>query len=65
MFKFVVEGMSCGGCARSVTNALKGADPQAEVVVDLADKKVTVESSKDAATLRAAIEKAGFDVQGP
>jgi copper chaperone len=62
MIKFNVQGMTCGGCARAVTNAVQQADPAASVDVDLAGKTVSVESSADPARLKAAIEEAGYTV---
>ncbi len=35
MIRFKVANMSCGGCARAVTAALRGVDPDAEISVDL------------------------------
>jgi copper chaperone len=62
MIKFNVQGMTCGGCARAVTNAVQQADPAASVDVDLAGKTVSVETSADPARLKAAIEDAGYAV---
>ena len=63
MFDFQVNGMTCGGCARAVTNAVKSVDAAANVQVDLAAKRVTVDSTADAAKIRSAIEDAGYDVE--
>lgn len=58
---FKVADMSCGHCVGSITKAVKTADPSAEVDVDLAGKQVRVRSAAaPAATLRQAIEDAGF-----
>lgn len=62
---YLVEGMSCGGCARSVTNAVQKAAPGTTVTVDLEGGRVTVDGDADEATVRAAVEKAGFDFKGP
>jgi copper chaperone len=60
-----VEGMSCGGCEKSIRNALLTHDGVTEVnasheagtvTVDFDDKKI------QPAALREAIETAGFDV---
>ena len=40
-----VSGMTCGGCVRAVTNAIKAAVPSARVDVDLAAGKVTVDGA--------------------
>ena len=62
MIKFNVNGMTCGGCARAVTNAVQQIDPAASVDVDLAAKTVSVESSADDGEVKAAIEEAGYTV---
>ncbi|WP_371421481.1 heavy-metal-associated domain-containing protein [Tardiphaga sp.] len=62
MIDFKVQGMTCGGCVRGVTNALKRVDADAVVDVDLAGKTVSVNSTADAQQLKQAIEKAGFAV---
>ena len=63
MLEFTVTGMTCGGCARAVTNATKAVDDAATVQVDLASKRVAVESAADPATVRSAIEEAGYAVE--
>ena len=60
MMKFRVEGMTCGGCARGVTNAVRAIDPEAEVEVDLAAKSVAVRSNASADRIRSAIDEAGY-----
>ena len=60
---YSVLGMSCGGCANSVTNAIKDAAPGADVKVDLDAKSVTVNGA-DEATVREAVEGAGFEFAG-
>ncbi len=42
---FNVEGMSCNHCAKAVTKAVQQLDPQAQVQVDLAGKKVEIVST--------------------
>ena len=63
MLAFQVNGMTCGGCARAVTNAVKSADDLAIVQVDLAAKRVTVQCATDAAKIQSAIREAGYDVE--
>jgi copper chaperone len=58
--RFRVEGMTCGGCAAAVTKVVQRQDPGAEVAIDLAKGMVDVRSAADAATLAAAITKAGY-----
>ena len=40
MQQFNVQGMTCGHCARAVTQAITAQDPAAEVRIDLAAGKV-------------------------
>ncbi|MFY8048012.1 MAG: heavy-metal-associated domain-containing protein, partial [Erythrobacter sp.] len=47
MIDFKVQGMTCGGCARGVTNALQRVDANAVVNIDLARKTVSVNSTAD------------------
>ena len=42
MFRYKVDKMGCGGCAKSVTRAVLGIEPNARVEVDLGAKLVTV-----------------------
>lgn len=60
-----VEGMSCGGCEKSISNALLGKDgvnsveashSAGTVAIDFDDGKIQADA------LAAAIEAAGFDV---
>lgn len=60
---YSVIGMSCGGCAKSVTNAILDAAPGAEVDVDLDAKAITV-SGADQAAVKQAVEDAGFEFVG-
>jgi len=57
---FTVEGMTCGGCAGSVTRAVQQADKNARVEVDLATKTVKVESTLPSLQIIDAITNAGF-----
>ena len=60
-----VDGMTCNGCVRSVTNALTRALPDVKVDVSLADNRVTVSGSHTPEQIAAAVEDAGFDYTGP
>ncbi|MCW2242845.1 heavy-metal-associated domain-containing protein [Azospirillum canadense] len=64
MLSFKVPDMSCGGCAASVRKALGTVEGVQEVEVDLATKDVRVAGSAKPDLVRAAIEKAGFEVEG-
>jgi copper chaperone len=58
-----VSGMTCGGCVRAVTNAIKAAAPAARVDVDLPNGRVTVEGA-GADVVHRAVEDAGFGFGG-
>ncbi|MDT8840111.1 heavy-metal-associated domain-containing protein [Paraburkholderia fungorum] len=59
--EFQVNDMSCGGCARSITNAVKQVDPAASVDVDIAQKTVKVSSSVSPEKVLNAISEAGYN----
>ncbi|ANC91253.1 copper chaperone [Azospirillum humicireducens] len=61
---YKVDGMTCGGCARSVSNAIIKAAPDAAVTVDLATGTVLVDGGIAAEVVRQAVEAAGFDFGG-
>lgn len=61
---YTVEGMSCGGCAKSVTTAITEALPGATVTIDLEKAAVTVDGADDDAAVESAVEGAGFDFKG-
>ena len=58
-----VGGMSCSGCADSVTRAVTRVAPDARVVVDLASGRVDVSGAPSREVVAAAIEKAGYDIK--
>ena len=59
-----VDGMSCGGCVKSVTGVLTALDGVAKAEVSLEQKQAVVEFDAAKLTrdaLKAVIEDAGFD----
>ncbi len=65
---YKVLGMTCGGCASSVTKAIQAASPEAAVDVDIEANEVNVEGPGgiiDDATIKQAVEGAGFEYAGP
>jgi copper chaperone len=62
--KYKVSGMTCGGCVRSVTNAITARDATAKVQVDLPAGIVTVDGDLSEDTVKDAVEGAGFDFGG-
>ena len=56
-----VPDMTCGHCVATIQSALKGADPQAQVRIDLAAHRVEIDPvHADTQALRLAIEDAGY-----
>ena len=64
MLKLKVAGMSCSGCASSVTRAVAAAAPGAKVSVDLKSGEVAIDGAVSKQAVVAAIEDAGYDVVG-
>jgi len=60
---YKVLGMTCGGCAKSVTNAILDVSPDAEITVNLDEKTVSVNGADEAAVIQA-VEDAGFEFSG-
>jgi copper chaperone len=60
MLELNVTGMTCGHCVHAVTQAVRTLDPQADVQVDLASKRVRVEGHSSAGELIAALGAAGY-----
>ena len=58
--QLLIENMTCGGCARSVTKAIELVDPQASVQADPASLRVQVQTSASEAQIVAALTDAGF-----
>ena len=58
-----VNGMTCGGCANSVTKAIQASAPGVQVEVNLDAKTVSV-AGVDANTVKQAVEDAGFEFAG-
>ncbi|MBI1171472.1 copper chaperone [bacterium] len=60
MLDLTIPDMTCGGCARGVTAAIKAIDPGAELVIDIDSHKVQVKTSATAEAVKAAVVEAGF-----
>jgi copper chaperone len=59
---FSVMGMTCGHCEKSVVQAVKVLDPQAQVVADRTSNTVQVQSTQPRDALAAAIAEEGYAV---
>jgi copper chaperone len=60
MLRYHVEGMTCGHCVQTVTKAVLGVDGAANVNIDLASKRVEVETTAQADQIATAILDAGY-----
>nr|WP_321462662.1 heavy-metal-associated domain-containing protein [uncultured Cohaesibacter sp.] len=60
MITLNVKEMACGGCVKSVTEAVKSVDASAEVDASLETGEVKVTSGANPESIRSAIEEAGF-----
>jgi copper chaperone len=60
MLELDVTGMTCGHCVRAVTQAVRALDPEADVQVDLAARRVRVEGRSTAAELIRVLGAAGY-----
>lgn len=62
MYELQVEGMTCGGCVRGVTRSVQSIDSNARVDVDLAAKKVRIDTQASLDAVKSAISAAGYPV---
>lgn len=64
MIRFTVPDMTCGGCVRGVTRAIRGVDSEARVEADPVTREVRVEGTRaDEAALLDALAEAGFPAE--
>ncbi len=61
MIEFDVQDMSCGHCAAVITKAVHVRDPQATVQIDLATKRVRIESALPREALKQTLDEAGYE----
>lgn len=62
MYEIKVSGMTCGGCAGSITNALKSLDSKAQINIDLNSQTVQINTTRTKEEISLAIKEAGFEV---
>jgi Cu+-exporting ATPase len=62
MYELTVEDMSCNHCVGRVTKTVQALDKDAQVAIDLATKRVRIESTAALDTIAAAIDGAGYPV---
>ena len=61
--QFHIENMTCDACARRITNAILGVDPQAQVTADPPSRKVKVTTQADQQALLGALAEAGYPAE--
>ena len=59
---FSVNGMNCGHCTKTITNAILAVDPSAKVETDIPSKTVKVSSEQSIEVLSSTISEAGYEV---
>lgn len=60
MHEFDIAALSCGHCARAVTEAVHEVDPDARVDVDLSRKHIVVHTQAARERVAAALLEAGY-----
>ncbi|AOF81991.1 heavy-metal-associated domain protein [Methyloversatilis sp. RAC08] len=60
MIEFTVPDMTCGHCAGRIRSAVAEVDAKATVDIDIAGKRVRIESAKDEALFREALDDADY-----
>ncbi len=66
MITFEVNDMTCGHCVSMIAKAVKQTDADAKLAVDLASKRVQIDSANaDEAELKSAIGEAGYTPTSP
>lgn len=64
-YTLIVKGMTCGGCERAMSSALRKVEGVREVKADHLDGRVVVEGDgMELDALRVAVEDAGYDWGG-
>jgi len=59
VLELTLPTMTCGHCVSVVTKVIKQADPQAGVEIDLASRRVRVDTAEDRETIESAVTEAG------
>ena len=57
---FTVSDMTCGHCAKTITNAVLAAYPAAKVEIDVASRRVSIDNAGDRAAVAYVIEAEGY-----
>lgn len=65
MLTLSIPAISCGHCARAITDTVHQLDPAAVVQVDVAARTAVIDSSADSATLRDRLAAEGYPATAP
>ncbi|QIZ27594.1 heavy-metal-associated domain-containing protein [Pseudomonas aeruginosa] len=60
MFSLHIPNMTCGGCAKTVTQVLQSVDPLARVETDPPRREARIESALDKSAFLPALREAGY-----
>lgn len=60
MIEFQIPDMTCGHCAAMVSSALAQAAPGCKINVDIAQRKVSVQTTENKSALVEALTEAGY-----
>lgn len=60
MIELTLPAINCGHCVKAVTQAVQALDPGATVQVDIASKRVQIESTLPREQLEAALREEGY-----
>ena len=60
MIELTLKDMSCGHCSGVVTKTIKALDANATVNIDMATKKVKIDTRADSAAIAKALSEAGY-----
>lgn len=60
-FLMKVDGMTCEGCVKAVTNTVRRLDAGAEVSVDLAHGRATIRTTAQSLEVADALNRAGYE----
>ena len=60
MIEFQIPDMTCGHCASKVSTTLALVDPDCKVSIDMALRKVSVQTAEEKSVLVEALTEAGY-----
>ncbi|KQV38607.1 heavy-metal-associated domain-containing protein [Rhizobium sp. Root1204] len=58
--ELIIENMTCGGCAKSVTKAIQSVDPNAVIETNPEARTVRVETAASTVVVQKVLEDAGY-----